>query len=230
MSKNYEWLLFDVDNTLLDFSRAAELAFFATLADFNLPVKGDAYAVYKKGNKVVWTELEEGKITQDELKRKRFRLYLDAQGQEADPTAMNTSFLDNLVDHSVLIDGCIDLLESLKAHYRMSIVTNGLKAVQRPRLLKTKVEHYFDTIVVSEEIGFAKPQAEFFDIAFREMGYPDRAQTIVIGDSLQSDIRGGFEYGIDTCWYNPTNVDNPTNYQPTMQVASLAELKERFLG
>ncbi|MEO1434048.1 MAG: YjjG family noncanonical pyrimidine nucleotidase [Bacteroidota bacterium] len=230
MSKPYEWLLFDVDNTLLDFSRAAELAFFAMLADFDLPVIGDAYAIYQKGNHQVWTELEAGKITQDELKAKRFQLYLNAQGQEADPQQMNTSFLDNLVDHSVLIDGCLDLLESLKVHYRMSIVTNGLKAVQRPRLQKTHVEHYFHTIIVSEEIGFAKPQAAFFDVAFREMGYPDRKQTIVIGDSLQSDIRGGLEYGIDTCWYNPTKVENTSAYQPTMQVSSLEELKDRLLG
>lgn len=222
----YNWLLFDADNTLFDFDGASKNAFYKTLEDYKIEIATDPYPVYKKINLNVWAELEQGLIDQVELRKKRFSLFLNHFNIDFDPVQMNSDYLDNLVEKSELIHDCILTLDRLKSEFKLVIITNGLKEVQRPRIKKVGIEHYFEEIIVSDEIGYAKPQKEFFDHTFEKIGNPEKSAVLVIGDSLKSDIQGGNSYGVDTCWYNPNVKINEPNSQATFTIKSLKALTE----
>lgn len=227
MNKKYSHIFFDLDNTLFDFTGASKKAFSGVLDYFNIEEKEYTYAIYKRINKKVWQELEEGLITQDELREKRFRLFFEKLKLNIDGNRANSIYLSELVEHSDLLDGALELLTDLKKHYTLFAITNGLKEVQRPRMQKTNTTGYFDHIVVSDEIGFIKPDKIFFDHAFapiKEETSKDRV--LVIGDSLSSDIKGGNDYGFDTCYFNPKSLDNETGIDPKYEVASFEEIRK----
>ena len=221
----YEWLLFDLDNTLLDFDRASIIAFQQTLLAFNLSSQPHYYKLYKKVNHKVWQAYEQKAITAIELRSKRFQLFLEAIGKTGDAAQMNATYLSMIVKYSKVLEGVPNLLYNLSQQYKMAIITNGLKEVQRPRLALTQLDHYFSEIIVSDEIGFAKPQKEYFDYVFDKIKQPQKSEVLVIGDSLNSDIQGGNNYGVDTCWYNPSKQKNFTGPQPTYEVEKLSSLK-----
>jgi putative hydrolase of the HAD superfamily len=220
----YEWLLFDADNTLFDFDNASINAFHQTLLDYDIELGENSYLVYKEINLKVWEELEMGLIDQVELRRKRFSLFLDHFNLDKDPVKMNKDYLHNLVLKSELIHDSIRTLNYLKPLFKLGIITNGLKEVQRPRIKKVEIEEYFEVIIVSDEIGHAKPRKEFFDHTFMEIGHPSKEKVMVIGDSLKSDIKGGLDYGLDTCWYNPNLKKNNHSWQPTFTIRKLSSL------
>lgn len=223
----YEWLLFDLDNTLLDFDQAALAAFQQTLATFDIRSQPHYYTLYKKINNKVWRDYENKAISSLALRPKRFELFLRETSQIADPRAMSTTYLKLLVKHSTLLDDAKELLDFLQPNYKMAIITNGLKEVQRPRLALTKIDHYFAAIIVSDEIGVAKPQTAYFDYTFQQIQYPDKSKVLVIGDSLNSDIKGGHNYDLATCWLNAKGQKNTLDLQPTYEIQKLTELKSR---
>ena len=220
----YQWLLFDADNTLFDFDGAARSAFTATLEHFEIKGTKNFHAIYKRANSFVWKQLEDGKITTEELRYKRFALFLEKIKMERDPMAMNTTFLNELVEHSTLLEEAKPLLDRLHGQYRMAIITNGLKEVQRPRISKVALTEFFDEIIVSDEIGVAKPDAGFFEHTFEAINHPQKDEVLVIGDNLNSDIRGGNGFGLDTCWYNPKGKDKFDKIKPTYEIKQLSEL------
>ncbi len=220
----HPWLLFDIDNTLLDFTGPSPLAFAQMMEQEGHTFEPALYTIYKKGNLSVWHEFEEGKIDAIELRSKRFRLFLEATGLSGDPLKMNAGYLQGLIDHARLLKGAKELLEKVSKNHRMAIITNGLKEVQRPRIAKVGIGQYFDKIIVSDEIGSAKPHADFFHYTFQQIGHPPKSEVLVIGDSLNSDIKGGQNYGLTTCWYNPNNLKNNTEVQPTHSIQALSEV------
>jgi len=222
----YTHLLFDLDNTLMDFSKSSVHAFKDTLKHFDIPEEQDFYPVYRKINKTVWEELERGEIDQETLRAKRFRLFFEYIGRtELDPLEGNKRYLQGIVDHPVYLEHALDILENFKGDFTMSVVTNGLKEVQRPRLENRNLKEYFKSIVVSDEIGYAKPQGEFFDFVFDTLPDARKENTLIIGDSLGSDILGGNNYGIDTCWMNYHKIKNATEIAPDYTITSLNDLK-----
>lgn len=226
MSKKYNWLLFDVDNTLLDFDSAAKIAFHKTLEIFKIPARPQIYSIYKKVNHLVWTAYENKEISSEALRPKRFELFLKEINLPGQPAEMNETYLSLLIESSTLWRGAKDVLNQLSSQYQMAVITNGLKEVQRPRLALTQIDHFFQTIIVSDEIGVAKPQAGFFDYAFQQIKSSSKNKVLVIGDSLNSDIKGGINYGLDTCWFNPMGKDNTSGLQPTYEIRTLRELME----
>lgn len=226
--KKYDWLLFDNDNTLMNFHSASHSAFHASMKEIGLSEKEIDYVEYNKHNHIVWSEFERGEIDALTLRPKRFQLYFDAVGHsQADPSAANAAYLDHLIKHPDMMDDAYNLLEQVKPHYRLGLITNGLKEVQRPRLRAAKIYDYFDVIVVSDEIGHAKPQKGYFDHLVKEMGNVDLSKTIVIGDSLNSDIQGAINYGIDCVWLNPSEKSSGA-LDPTYEVKSVKELISMF--
>lgn len=221
----YNWILFDADNTLFDFTGASEQAFKALVQDLNLE-GDDLYKHYEKCNHQCWKELEDGIIDQVELRGKRFAMFFDVLGLNLDALAANEYYLQQLVVNSQLITGARALVSDLaEAKYKMGIITNGLKEVQRPRLRKVEMYDQFDVIVVSDEIGYSKPDTRFFDHAFNDIGVVDKSNVVVVGDSLNSDIQGGNNYGLDTIWYNPEKKSNDTLHQPNVIIHELQDLK-----
>lgn len=229
MSKKYDWLLFDVDNTLLDFDSTAKIAFYKTIESFKIPSRSHHYSIYKKVNHLVWTAYENKEISSEVLRPKRFELFLKELNLIGNPLEMSQTYLSFLVEHSTLWKGAKDLLNQLSPDYQMAVITNGLKEVQRPRLALTQIDHYFKTIVVSDEIGVAKPQSGFFDYTFEQIQQPPKNRVLVIGDSLNSDMKGGQNYGVDTCWFNPLGKGNLTEVVPTYEIRTLRDLVDNVL-
>lgn len=196
------WLLFDMDNTLLNSDSACKEAFFRTCENFKVSADDELFSRYEKINTMVWEKFERGNITATRLRALRFELFFQAEEIEpCPPLDFNTSYLQHLIDTSDYYNHVPEMLTKWKKEYKLSIVTNGLREVQRPRLEKLGLTKYFDSVIVSDEIGHAKPSKAYFDYVFNSIAnIPPKKQIMIIGDSLQSDILGGINAGIKTCW------------------------------
>lgn len=226
MDKKYEWLLFDLDNTLMDFHAASEIAFTELMHDYGLLDNEIDYALYHEINGKVWHDFETGKIDALTLRGRRFDEYFDAvKVHPKTGIQANYDYLNIVAQHPIMIKGAYELLEVLAPHYKMAIITNGLKEVQRKRLDAAKITSYFECIIVSDEIGWAKPHTSYFEHTIEQMEYKDKSKMLVIGDSLLSDILGANKSGIDSCWHNLKGKPNKTVAVPTYEVSNLAELQ-----
>ena len=222
----FTWLLFDADNTLLDFTSASHQAFKQNCEDFKIPYLPTTYPTYKKINAAVWTAFEQGQITAEKLRIERMALFLETiQRADVDPLHFSRGYIDNMILNSEMYHGVRDLLEHLQKKYRLSIVTNGLKEAQRPRLARLNLFSYFESVVVSDEIGVAKPAKEFFDYVYWSIpNPPPKSEILMIGDSLHSDIAGGKNFGVKTCWLNHGK-KNETSIRPDFEIREVHGLK-----
>jgi len=224
MPKCYQWLLFDADGTLFDYVRAEALALEKTFQHVGAPFEQRYLDAYQRINRQIWQALEQKQITPDVLRVRRFELLFEKLGIAISPVIFSEAYLKYLADCGELIEGAQDVLDALHAKYRFAILTNGLQAVQRSRLAHSAIRDYIAALVISEEIGFAKPERGFFEAAFARLGNPPREQVLMIGDSLTSDIQGASAYGIDTCWYNPERQPRPASPVITYEITHLREL------
>lgn len=220
----YKWLLFDADGTLFDFDRVEERALLTTFAALGHECDARCAQVYRQIDRDIWHDFENGKISQERLRTRRFELLFQAMGIDCDPAEFSQRYLAELACGSDLIDGAEELLRSLHGRVGLLLITNGLADVQRPRFGRSTVLPYFSSVVISEEVGVAKPDPEIFDIAFARMGFPKREDVLIVGDSLTSDIRGGNNYGIDTCWFNPGGRQRDAGVEIRYEIGALGEL------
>lgn len=217
----YTWLLFDADDTLFDFHKSQGSALQQTLEECGLPFSPEFHGLFAEFNNQVWREFERGEINHFALRLKRFRLFFDETRLNGDPQTISPLYLRNLSQGSHLFDGAEEVIRTLKKSHRLALVTNGVKEVQRPRLAKSAIADCFEQIFVSDEMGAAKPSRAYFDAVFDGIGQPPRDAALIIGDNLNTDMQGGLDYGIHTCWYNPGGLvsDLPVTY-------TIADLKE----
>jgi putative hydrolase of the HAD superfamily len=222
----YEVILFDADRTLFDFDKAEEHALEQLMNYFEVEYQKEYHLKqYQLINKKLWEELEQELVTPDELKIERFRrlaeeLELKIEGQD-----LSEKYLEFLAEGYFLLKGALKLIKYLHKDYKLAIVTNGLATVQKGRLKASPLKDYFDHLIISEEIGVAKPNPKIFEHTFKEIGHQDKNNVLIVGDSLSSDIQGGINFGIDTCWFNPHNQENLTDLKPTYEISKLNELK-----
>ena len=228
--RRYSSIFFDADDTILDFRRSATIALGQTLEEYKLPVTEQSLDIYHRINHDVWQAFERKEITAPELRLLRFERFLDAIGEYREPELLSKRYLYLLSQSSHFIEGAKAVLDDLKSTgFRLFLITNGLKEVQRPRFANAGMEQWFDAIVISDEIGVAKPDGRFFDHAFDEAGRPDKTESLVVGDSLQSDIQGGNNYGVDTVWFNPSGKENLSGHRPKFEVSNHRQLKALIL-
>lgn len=220
----YSHILFDLDGTLFDYDKAESEALKNTFLHLDLIFDSAYLQIYRKLNSQIWQDFEKGIISQKELKTKRFANLSDALNIEFDPQIFSDNYLLNLSKGTSLIDGCEELLSQLNSNTNMYLITNGLTIVQKPRIKNSSIGHYFNAVIISEEVGCAKPHKEIFDIAFDKMNNPDKEKVLIIGDSLSSDIAGGINYGINTCWYNPNFKEIENGINPTYEIKHLLDL------
>lgn len=199
----YETVLFDLDHTLLDSDASEAAAFAQTLAAYGVHDPDGHFPTYNRINKALWAQVETGELTPDQVKTARFERFATAIDLEADPIEMAERFAAGLGANGPLYPGAREMLDALAPVTRLALVTNGLSGVQRTRISRLDLERYFDAIVISAEVGAAKPGAAIFDLVFEQLDHPPKQGALMVGDSLSSDIRGGADYGIATCWYNP---------------------------
>ena len=226
----YKVILFDADETLFDFKKAEKEAFKNTMIEFGVSYdESYHFNIYKEINTAIWKELEEGLITQEKLKTERFRRFIEKIEMDFNENDFANTYMKYLGEGSFLFEGAKELIEDLSDKYILSIVTNGLTAVQERRVKKSVIAKYFKDIVISEEIGISKPNPDIFEHAINNLGKFSKDEVLMIGDSLNSDIRGGINYNIDTCWYNPNNAENKTNLKPTYEMVDYKELRNLLL-
>jgi len=218
----YKVLLFDADETLFDFKKSERHAFINTMEDYGYDFDEEIHLKsYHEINTAIWKEFEQGQITQDKLKVERFRRYKETLQLQFDPKDFAGKYMHHLSYASFLYPESEKLLKKLHGTYMLAIITNGLTDVQSRRIRKSVVSHYFDEIVISEEIMVSKPDPEIFSHTLKRLGHEDLESVLMIGDSLSSDIRGGINFGVDTCWYNPSKKVNISDIKPTYEVEEL---------
>jgi len=220
----YSWLLLDADGTLFDYDRAEAGALEATFGELGLPWRDGALRAYRRINARIWREFEQGQITQEVLRTRRFEQLFEALGITCDPELFSRTYLHTLAHGTELLEGAEEVVRALHGRVGMLIITNGLADVQRPRVDGCAIRDYIADMVISEEVGAAKPEPAIFDVAFVRMGWPDRARVLMVGDSLTSDIAGAAAYGIDACWYNPAGKDRPAGLEIRYEIRRLDEL------
>ncbi len=222
----YEWLLFDLDNTLLNFNVSEHYALAQALQTVDVIFNESHLKIYEKINRQCWEDFETGELPQAEINNLRFSRFLTALNlPNEDATQLGDYYLEQLSEKAVFMEGGQALLEEQHEKYQLGIITNGLKQVQRSKLIKSGLVDYFEIIVVSDEIGISKPQPAIFEHAFEKMNFPAKEKVLMIGDSLHSDIQGGINYGVDTCWYNFKDNENNSPIKPTYEINHLAALK-----
>lgn len=221
----YKTLLFDADMTLFDFKKAEEVALVQTLQRHGHPSGEDVVQQYSAINDSLWKALEQGQLKREELVVKRFQLLFDQRNLSDDAAAFNKEYMSTLAELPILLDGAQDLCKSLHGKYRMYIITNGSAVVQHRRFSKSPLLPYFEGYFISEETGSQKPQRAYFDYVRANIPDWDAESTLVIGDSLTSDIQGAINYGLDSCWLNPGGAAYTLEQPCTYEVASLAQLK-----
>lgn len=223
----YSHLLFDFDNTLVDFSHCAFEGLKDTFKKYNIEWTEENYTLYKKINHQLWSNFEQGLVTTEDIRQKRFSLFLEALVITGiDGYEMNIHYLERIVAHPKILDTTIGSLDILHDKYTLGIVTNGLKEVQRRRIANHGLEKYFDHIVVSDEIDLAKPDPKYFQYAFDKIDEADKSKVLVIGDNITSDIGGAQSFGFKGCWFNPDDKKNDTGITPDYTVHNLKELVE----
>lgn len=220
----YKTLLFDADNTLFDFTSAERIALSATLQAFGITPTPALVAAYSRINDEMWHMLERGEISKEALRTARFVSFCREFGFSVDCDAMARTYLAQLSTQTVLIDGALEVCRTLSTDCRLYIVTNGIKSVQTGRFAASALKAYFSGVFISEEIGFEKPHRGYFEEIARKIPDFERESTLLIGDSLSSDIKGGADYGLDTCWFNPQGKAAPVGLSITYQIAALREL------
>lgn len=223
----YEIIIFDADDTLFDFKKSEKEALKNTMIEYGIEYKESYHLkTYKDINSVIWKELEQGLIKQKELNIKRFKRLLERLNLDFDENEFAKSYVKNLSNASFLYNNTTKVIENLYKEYRLSIITNGLKEVQDNRIRKSSIARYFENIVISEEVGVSKPDPKIFEIALGNMKSTDNSKVLIVGDSLTSDIQGGINFGIDTCWFNPNNIINTKKIKPTYEISNMINLKE----
>ena len=223
---NFRYILFDADGTLFDYEHAELGAFTKTLHDFNIHGKVDElHASYKVINYAIWRDFEEHKISAKELRIERFKKFLVKEKLRHDSKAISKTYIGYLSKGTTLLDGAKEIIEYLGTNYSVCLITNGLADVQYSRIKKSEFKDAFDHIFISEEIGFPKPMKEIFDHVFEVLGSPAKEEVLIVGDSFRSDIVGGKNYGIRTCWFNPKELKNENGFEPDYEIQKLLELR-----
>ena len=223
----YKALLFDLDDTILDFNASADFALRKLFISEGIKTNQDNLQLYKKINNNYWKKMEKGEIKRDELLIKRFIDFYKAIGKiitYQDGERINEEFFSYLGKKAVCIPGAYELLGDLENDYKLFLISNGVKRIQYERLaLIPALQDKFDKIFVSEEIGAQKPSQTYGDYILKHIPFKKK-DMLIIGDSLTSDIKLGTVIGVDTCWYNPLKLAGDNSY--TYEIQNISDLKK----
>jgi YjjG family noncanonical pyrimidine nucleotidase len=221
------WVLFDLDGTLFDYHAAETAAVAATLADAGLPASDELMTAYRASNARAWRDLERGAITPERLRVERWqRVLAEHPGASLSVAELASRYTSHLSRGTQLLPYAEQVVGEVARDHRIGFVTNGLADVQRPRLAASPFAEVAEVVVISEEVGAAKPDRRFFEVTFEAMGRPDPATVTLVGDSLSADIAGGVAYGLITVWVTDPGVPDPSppDPVPTHRIAGLDEL------
>lgn len=220
-----ETIFFDLDDTLLDFTKAEAVALRRALTESDVPAEQAVLDRYHIINQRQWELLEEGALTRAEVLTTRFDILFEQLGLSGrDSQQVCDRYEGYLAEGHWFLPGAPELLEDLAHRYRLCLASNGAAAVQRSRLKSAGILPYFQGVFISEELGADKPKEEFFRRCFESLSDFDKSTALMVGDSLTSDIRGGRRAGIRTCWFNPRRKPPRADIQPDYEITALEQL------
>lgn len=226
-------ILLDLDNTILDFDMAERTALSRAFTVMGVAYDDALLKLYNRINIRHWQLLEDGLLTREEVLVKRFEALYREAGIQADAAQTGVLYERFLAEGHWFMPGAEALLEALSGPYRLFLCSNGSAAVQDGRIASAGIAPYFEKIFVSEHMGANKPEKAYFDLCFAQIPDFCRERTIMLGDSLTSDIRGGINAGVLTCWYNPRKQENPGAIHPDFEISALEDfppLLEELFG
>jgi len=217
-------LLLDLDDTIFDFHLAEKIALSKTLSSFGVNPTQKIVSRYSEINASLWKRLELGELSREEVLVNRFSILFSELGISLDAVAARVRYEKNLSEGHYFINGAEELLEKLSGNVRLYLASNGTAAVQNPRIASSGIEKYFDGIFISENVGFNKPDKRFFEAIFKTVPEFSHDETLIVGDSISSDIKGGKNAGIKTCLFNPEKKKISADVIPDFEISSLSEL------
>lgn len=221
----YEFLFLDLDDTILDFQKAESIAIAKALKNAGVEPTEENKALYSRINKAHWEMLERGEIDRDQVKVYRFARLFEALGVEADAKTTALDYERLLGIGHYFLPGAEEAVASLSKKYRLFLASNGTASVQKGRMTSADLYRFFEKVFVSEEIGANKPSIEYFERCFGQIPGFDRSRAMIVGDSLTSDILGGNNAGIATCWVNPRGLPRREGIRVDYEIKALSELE-----
>ena len=225
----YTRVFLDADDTVFDFGASEHFSLHQVMAAFSLPFPEEAERYYLAVNAALWKQYEQGGISQDALCVKRFEMLLTYLQRDTAPAAkLNAAYAEALSCSSVLLPGALDFCRRAAVCFPLYLLTNGVAFIQQRRVALSPIRPYLSGVFVSQQVGWQKPQKEFFGAVFRTLGMTeaDKRQAVMIGDSLHSDILGGRNAGLDTVWLNMRGASADESIRPTYTAHSFEELTE----
>jgi 2-haloacid dehalogenase len=224
--QQFQTLLLDADNTLFDFTAGERAALDLAFEQHGYPLNDEIRLAYERINVGLWKQYEQGLMDRKSVIYSRFGLLFREIGIDDDGIHFEDVYQDLLGQQHAFIPDAPEVIDYLYQKYDLYIVTNGVTATQLRRLSDSKLDRYMKRIFVSEETGYQKPMREYFDYCFQRIPNFDPSRSLIIGDSLTSDIKGGNNAGIQTCWYNPLGQENTTDITVTYEIRNLKDLYE----
>lgn len=221
-----EFLFLDLDDTILDFHKAERIAISKTISQFGLEATEEVLSRYHLINKSLWEMLERGEVTRAEVLTRRFGILFAEYGLDVDVTACARMYERNLSIGHYFLPGAEEAVDRLSKKYRLFLASNGTAVVQKGRMTSANLYRFFEKVFVSQEIGHNKPSKAYFDACFAQIPDFDPAKAMMVGDSLTSDISGGINAGIRTCWVNPQHLPCPEHIRPDHQIEALSQLED----
>ncbi|MBR2583327.1 MAG: YjjG family noncanonical pyrimidine nucleotidase [Oscillospiraceae bacterium] len=217
-------ILFDLDDTLLDFRTAERNSILQTFEEFGIPSDEAVLRLYSEINLGCWQRLELGEMTREEVLVGRFERLFAEMGLDLPARPVQDRYEALLESGHYFIPGAPELLEELVLKYDLYLISNGNLLTQESRLKSAGIAPYFRDIFISEQIGANKPSKAFFDACFSAIPGFCREDAVIVGDSLSSDIRGGINAGVRTCWFNPDGAPAAGDIRPDYEFRTLSEL------
>ena len=214
----------DVDNTILDFNKAEAIALEKPLSALSVPHSPEVIRRYSQLNLAQWKLLEQGKLTREQVKVRRYRLLFDELKTDASPEKAARIYEGLLGQGHYFIDGAVEMLQALYGSFHLYLATNGTASVQKSRLKSAEIEPFFEQIFISEELGCNKPETAFFERCFAAIPDFKKEEAVMVGDSLTSDILGGIRAGIRTVWFNKDLNESSGEIRPDHTIKALSEL------
>lgn len=199
---SFDWVLFDADETLFKFDSYEGLR--RMFSSFDVNFTREDFDLYQACNLRLWKLYQSGEIEVEVLKHQRFEAW--AKKLEVTTELLNKRFLEHMADVCHLLPGVQALLSDLKRSCKLGIITNGFTDLQQARLERQGLSDTFDLLIISEEVGAAKPSKQIYQHAYEKMGSPDKEKVLMVGDNPIADVGGAKQFGFKTCWYNPHSV------------------------
>ena len=226
----FEYLFLDLDDTILDFQKAEHVALSKTLENFGLNPTQEVLTRYNKINKAHWEALERKEMTRDQVLLGRFQMLFREFSVDADPEKVARSYEHNLGIGHWFLPGAEEAVTALSKKYKLYLASNGTASVQKGRMTSANLYRFFEKVFVSQEIGANKPSPEYFERCFAQIPGFDKAKAIIVGDSLTSDILGGQNAGIATCWVNPNHKERRPDIRVDYEIEALSRLEGLLEG